>query len=147
MCHGAPPRAEEGGGAGLESHVVTPIIHVVKAIKWWHRMNQAVPKYPKGYPLEHLIGACCPGGIASVAEGVTRALENIASDYAYYAQTRQTPVLPDHGVPEHNVFKRVSGEEFPKGPSDGDGDGGTGGPKSGFTPRRQATVLGGGRFA
>ena len=70
------------------------------------------PKYPKGYPVEHLIGAHCPNGIQSVAEGVTVALENIVKTYSVYAQLRMTPSLADHGVPEHNVLKRVSGEDF-----------------------------------
>ena len=70
------------------------------------------PKYPKGYPVEHLIGANCPDGIKSVAEGVTATLEKIASNYQIYAQLKMTPNLPDHGVSQHNVFKRVSGEDF-----------------------------------
>jgi hypothetical protein len=32
--------------------------------------------------------------------------------YAVYAQLKVTPSLPDHGVPVHNVLKRVSGEDF-----------------------------------
>ena len=87
-------------------------IQVVKAIKWWKSISNVLPKYPKGYPLEHVIGVCCPDGITSVAEGVTITLEEIASRYAGYAIARQTPVLPDHGVPENNVLKRVSGEDF-----------------------------------
>lgn len=70
------------------------------------------PKYPKGYPVEHLIGANCPDGIESVAAGVTTTLEKIAADYQIYAQMKSTPSLPDHGVPQHNVLKRVSGEDF-----------------------------------
>ena len=86
-------------------------VNVVKAIKWWRRLNPE-PKYPKGYPVEHLIGAHCPDGIKSVAEGVTLTLENIVKAYSAYAQLKMTPSLPDHGVPEHNVLKRVSGEDF-----------------------------------
>lgn len=85
---------------------------VVKVIKWWRQHNPAMPKYPKGYPLEHLIGVCCPNDINSVAEGVTLTLEAISSEFREYAVTNQTPVLPDHGVPEHDVMKRVTGEEF-----------------------------------
>jgi hypothetical protein len=86
-------------------------VNVVKAIKWWRRLNPE-PKYPKGYPVEHLIGTHCPDGIKSVAEGVTLTLENVVKAYAVYAQLKVTPSLPDHGVPEHNVLKRVSGEDF-----------------------------------
>lgn len=87
-------------------------INVVKAIKWWRREKHSIPKYPKGYPVEHLIGECCPDGIESVAEGVTKTLEKIALDYQLYAPLSLTPTLPDRGVPLHNVFKRVSGEDF-----------------------------------
>lgn len=90
----------------------THYINVVKAIKWWRRVNHSTPKYPKGYPVEHLIGQCCPDGITSVATGVTLTLETIAKNYQSSALLNQSPVLPDHGVPEHNVFARVSGEDF-----------------------------------
>jgi hypothetical protein len=87
-------------------------VNVVKALKWSRRVNYSTPKYPKGYPVEHLIGLCTSDGITSVAEGVTRALETIRDNYLSYAAAELVPVLPDHGVPTHNVFHRVSGEEF-----------------------------------
>ena len=86
-------------------------VNVVKAIKWWRRLN-AEPKYPKGYPVEHLIGVNCPDGINSVAEGIVFTLESIVKTYRLNARLRTTPVLNDHGVPEHNVLKRVSGADF-----------------------------------
>lgn len=85
---------------------------VVKAIKWWHKQITGKPKYPKGYLIEHIIGICCPDSIRSVAEGVTRTLETIKLSYMQEAQLGTVPYLQDHGVPENNVFKRVSGEEF-----------------------------------
>ncbi len=84
---------------------------VVQALKWWRRGFEE-PKYPKGYPVEHLIGACCPDAINSVAEGVVLTLEKIVCDYSYYALTKTVPHLSDHGVPKHNVMGRVSGEDF-----------------------------------
>ncbi len=87
-------------------------INVVKAIKWWRRVNHETPKYPKGYPVEHLIGQCCPDGITSVAAGIVLTLEAIARDYAMYASLKMVPCLPDHGVPTHDVLARVSGEDF-----------------------------------
>jgi Second Messenger Oligonucleotide or Dinucleotide Synthetase domain len=87
-------------------------INVVKALKWWRRVNHPTPKYPKGYPVEHLIGQCCPDGISSVAEGVTTTLETIVSNYQVHAALKTAPDLRDHGVPTHDVFKRVSGEDF-----------------------------------
>ncbi len=86
-------------------------VNVVKALKWWRKVNYDAPKYPKGYPLEHLIGQACPDGIESVAEGVVRTLEAIRDDYQAYASLRQCPHLKDHGV-EQDVFHRTTGEDF-----------------------------------
>lgn len=87
-------------------------VNVVKAIKWWKKIKYPDFKHPKGYPLEHLIGQCCPDGITSVAEGITLSLENIVTNYQYYADSQQVPFLGDHGVQSHNVLGRLSGIDF-----------------------------------
>jgi hypothetical protein len=94
--------------AGTNSHY----INLVKALKWWRRVKHSTPQYPKGYPVEHLIGQACPDGITSVAEGVTLSLEQMVTQYQAEAKAETTPILPDHGVPSHNVLKRVKGEDF-----------------------------------
>lgn len=83
-------------------------INIVKAIKWWKRIHAtSMPKYPKGYPLEHLIGAACPNKkFDSLALGITEVFEVIAHDYTV------KPYLADHGVPSHDVMKRVSALEY-----------------------------------
>lgn len=81
-------------------------INVVKAVKWWKRKALPNNKHPKSYPLEHFIGECCPDGITSVAEGIVKAFEHLL---LYYPQK---PVLPDRGVPEHDVFESLSQEEY-----------------------------------
>ena len=86
-------------------------VNVVKAIKWWQRVHHEDDR-PKGYPLEHLVGICCPDNINYVAEGVTRTLETIVANYSWYALCKRTPFLSDHGVPDHNVLERVDGEDF-----------------------------------
>lgn len=90
----------------------THYINVVKALKWWRRLKHTYPKYPKGYPVEHLIGYCCPDGITSVAEGIVLTLETIIAKFRLTVTMGQTPCLVDHGVPEHNVFKRISPTDF-----------------------------------
>lgn len=87
-------------------------VNVVKAIKWWRRTQVADPERPKGYPLEHIVGSCCPDGIESVAEGVTRTFETIRHKFEFHARTEQTPVLSDRGIPENNVLARIDGEDF-----------------------------------
>jgi hypothetical protein len=87
-------------------------VNVVKCLKWWRKAMQEVPKYPKSYPLEHLIFRNCPDGINSVAQGVVKSLENIRDEYKYDADMKTTPFIPDHGIPEHNVLERVSGDDF-----------------------------------
>lgn len=89
-------------------------VSVVKAIKWWRLENHEEPKHPKGFPLERLIGECCPDGIESVAEGVVKTLEKIVSAYALLVQIGDKPRLPDYGVPMHDVFKRISADDFRK---------------------------------
>lgn len=87
-------------------------VNIVKALKWWKRVNSDLPKYPKGYPIEHLIGDCCPDSCPSVASGVTETLEEIERKYKEYADSKTVPFLSDHGVPLHNVFHRITGEDF-----------------------------------
>jgi hypothetical protein len=89
-------------------------VNVVKAIKWSHRFVRTDTKYPKGYPLEHIIGVCCPDSTNSVAEGVTRTFANIVAAFAPHVAAGQTPFLKDHGVPDHNVLKRLSPADFKK---------------------------------
>jgi hypothetical protein len=86
-------------------------VNVVKATKWWRRENHPTPKYPKSYPLEHLIGQCCPDDINSVAEGMTRTLEEIRDRYAGEAASGVVPYLQDHGVVQ-DVLRRVTPKEF-----------------------------------
>lgn len=89
-------------------------VNVVKCLKWWRKAMQPEPKYPKSYPLEHLIYLNCPSGINSVAQGVVFSLEAIRDNYKSYADQETTPFIPDHGLKEQNVFSRVSGEDFAK---------------------------------
>jgi len=85
-------------------------VNVVKAIKWWRRAFEK-PKYPKSYPLEHLLGDTCPDGISSVAAGVTLTLETISSSYQTFVDSGTVPYLRDRGV-EQNVFLRITPEDF-----------------------------------
>ena len=80
-------------------------VQVVKAIKWWRQENLPEIKHFKGYPLERFVGECCPNGITSVQEGIVRTFENIILK-------PQKPILPDYGVPEHDVFEKLSDEEY-----------------------------------
>ena len=81
-------------------------VNVVKAIKWWKKLELPNLKHPKSYPLEHFIGECCPNGINSVAEGIAKTFQNIVQHYS------QKPFLPDRGVPEHDVFETLSEEDY-----------------------------------
>lgn len=84
----------------------THYINVVKALKWWRKTKYPNVKHPKSYPLEHFIGDCCPDNINSVAEGVVLTLENIVSQYP------NKPYLADRGVPDHDVFARITDDEY-----------------------------------
>jgi hypothetical protein len=87
-------------------------INVVKCLKWWRTTQRPKPKYPKSYPLEHLSCVNCSDGIQSVAAGVVSTLECIRDNYQTDAMNKRTPWVSDHGVPEQNVLRRVSGGDF-----------------------------------
>lgn len=87
-------------------------INVVKSIKWWRKALHPKPKHPKSYPLEHFIWTVCPNSIQSVAEGIVQTFEHIRDDYGWYVTCNTKPRLPDHGVPEHDVFARVANADF-----------------------------------
>ena len=89
-------------------------VNVVKALKWWRLENYDDPKHPKGFPLERLIGECCPDDIGSVAHGVTETLEGIVSAYGWCIKLNTKPSLPDYGVPTHDVFARITADDFKK---------------------------------
>lgn len=80
-------------------------VNVVKAIKWWKKEKYPDSEHPKSYPLEHFIGVCCPNDIEYVAEGITFTLEEIV-------KIKTKPRLNDHGVPEHDVFGRITPDEY-----------------------------------
>lgn len=87
-------------------------INVVKALKWWKLVRLVDLKHPKGYPIEHMVGDNCPDDITSVGEGVCLTLEAIVSNYANDYYWSRVPVLADRGVPTHNVWKRITWEDF-----------------------------------
>ncbi len=88
--------------------------HVARSLKWWRRHMEPLPKYPKGYPLEHIVGDCCPNGIASVAAGIAAALAEIGRRYMDDVARRATPFLAARGItdPEVNVMRRVTPGDF-----------------------------------
>ncbi len=97
--------------AGKNTRCNGHYVNVVKAIKWWQLTNYGNDR-PKSYPLEHLIGICCPDFIMSIAQCVTQTFEAIRNNYAVDVANNRVPILQDHGVPEHNVFARITVEEF-----------------------------------
>lgn len=96
---------------GKNTRCNTHFVNVVKAIKWWQRINHKDDR-PKGYPLEHIIGDCCPDWISNVAEGITETLKTIVDSYGHYVDNLTVPFLPDRGLPEQNVFARITGQQF-----------------------------------
>ena len=87
-------------------------VNIVKLVKWWWRTAHPNLEYPKSYPLEHLVGDCCPDGIESLAVGFTTVLEEMVSRFSADAEEGTVPIVPDRGVPEHNVLKRLSPNDF-----------------------------------
>ncbi len=86
-------------------------LDTVRSIKWWRQLQDDLPKYPKGYPVEHMVGYCCPDDIGSVGEGVTLSLEGITNEFASDIAQGTMPELHDHGV-EQDVLRNLSFDEF-----------------------------------
>jgi hypothetical protein len=82
---------------------------IVKIMRWWKCHQAPLPKYPKGYPLEHIVAECCPDGVKKVAEGLAATFAEISRRYAREAAAGSTPFLPARGVhdPEIDVMRRV----------------------------------------
>ncbi len=149
-------------------------VNVVKAIKWWKYDRYPDFEKPQGYLLERIVAAACPDGIGSVAEGVTRTLEEIVTRFG-----GGKPMLPDHGT-QLDVLRRLEPADFhrfyglvaaaanlarralnaddlvqsvtlwqelfgDRFPPPPKSD--DEGPKGGFTPRKTSSVPGSGRFA
>jgi hypothetical protein len=88
-------------------------VNLVRAMKWWRQTNVSeLPKYPKGYPLEHIIGTVLADGNTSMARGMVQILEEVRDRWHTLALESSTPSLPDHGVPEHDVLKRLDPADF-----------------------------------
>ena len=87
-------------------------VNIVRLVKWWWRTAHPELEYPKSYPLEHLVGDCCPDDVGTLAQGFTLVLEEMVSKYSAYAASGVVPFVPDRGVPEHNVLKRLSPSDF-----------------------------------
>ena len=80
-------------------------IKVVKAIKWWQRLNYP-DSHIKSYPLERLIFECCPNEIRNIAEGVCLTFENMT-------KYEQKPYLKDFAL-ETDVLENISNFEYDK---------------------------------
>ena len=86
-------------------------LNIVRALKWWRL--EKLPKYPKGYPLEHMIGHHLNDGAdLSTAYGVVQVFEHFRDLWRPYAEQGSVPCLTDHGVEEHNVLARLDPEDF-----------------------------------
>ena len=80
---------------------------VVKCIKWWRRVQSPSAKRLKGYPLECLVGQCCPDGIRTVEEGLVRTFNNMVTYRrdARYIHYRYMP-------PAYNVFEGMTDKQY-----------------------------------
>ncbi len=86
-------------------------VNVVKSIKRW-RDGDGEGRRPKGFLIERLVGVHCPDGIDSVAACVEATLRIIKDSYGSYAAAGTVPSIPDTGIPDNNVFTRISAQEF-----------------------------------
>ncbi len=87
-------------------------VEVVRAIKAWRRAHRSLPVQCRSYPLEHLVGHCCPDGIDSAGDGIARTFSALATIFEPAVLTGRRPSLPCHGLPEKDVLARCNAQEF-----------------------------------
>ena len=87
-------------------------IQVVRLVKWWWQTQHPEQEHPRSYPLEHIVGDCCPDGVTTLAQGFTETLEEIKRRYDRNVGTGAVPNLSDRGVPGQNVLSRITASDF-----------------------------------
>ena len=87
-------------------------IRVVRLVKWWWQTRHPEQEHPRSYPLEHIVGDCCPDDVTSLAQGFTETLEEIKRRHGWEADTGAVPRLRDRGVKEQNVLSRIKPSDF-----------------------------------
>ena len=87
-------------------------IHVVKLVKAWWQAQRPAPKHPRSYPLEHLVGDCCPDGVTTLAQAFTATMSEITRRYGANAALHGVPVSHDRGVVGQNVLQRLESYDF-----------------------------------
>ncbi|HFE44667.1 MAG TPA: hypothetical protein ENJ18_04115 [Nannocystis exedens] len=87
-------------------------VEVVRAIKAWRRSHRGLPAQCRSYPLEHLVGHCCPDGINSAGDGIARTFSAMATIFEPAVSTGRRPSLPCHGLPQKDVLARCNAQEF-----------------------------------
>ena len=85
---------------------------VVKLLKWWWQTQYPEQEHPRSYPLERIVGDCCPDGVTSLAQAFTETLEEIELRYRTQANLGKVPHLSDRGVPGQNVLSRLQASDF-----------------------------------
>ena len=87
-------------------------IHVVKLVKWWWQAQHPEQKHPRSYPLEHIVGDCCPNGVTTLAQAFTETMTAIARRYGTSTAHNGVPASSDRGVPGQNVLARLKPSDF-----------------------------------
>lgn len=87
-------------------------IHVVKLVKWWWQAQHPEQKHPRSYPLEHIVGDCCPNGVTTLSQAFTKTMLEIARRYGAHTAHNSVPASSDRGVPEQNVLARLKPRDF-----------------------------------
>lgn len=86
-------------------------IHVVKLVKAWWQAQHPEQKHPRSYPLEQMVGDCCPDGVTTLAQAFTATMTEISRRYGAYAARNGVPVSYDRGV-KQNVLERLNPHDF-----------------------------------
>jgi predicted nucleotidyltransferase len=106
------PKAQIAWTSDLNAACGGYFVPLVKMFKWWRNVTYKLPKYPKGYVLERLVGECVDKSKRDNAGGFVQLIENLRSEYSASASMGIVLHLPDPGIPSHNVAHRLTAEDF-----------------------------------
>ncbi len=87
-------------------------VQIVKAVKWLRLFKYPDSPKPKGFPLERIIGEYCPDEVHSIPDGIEKTFSIFIDECSSYYNAGTKPVLPDYGVPHHDVLAKTTSEEF-----------------------------------
>lgn len=85
---------------------------LVKAFKWWRRVNVGEEKYPKGITLEKIIADCLPEEHDSTEQDFLLTMQTIIDEYSDTVDRGRVPFIQDPTLPSNDLAEGYSCSDF-----------------------------------